>query len=163
MPDEEILIDYGEEWENAWNLHVKTFRSPCSTLDEDCLNSSWAIDEMNEDKFNTKNHKWTQSFFSVCHHRSLPSDAESVTTLIPTSVKIDYDADNEIENDENETVYYSKFNYKYSFHGIKYDHHGFELAARADTWYPCMILNADEHLNELDVVYFTYEGKKLLF
>ena len=156
LPDEEILIDYGEEWESAWNLHVKNFKSPCSNGFSSCLNSSMAIDLINEDKFNPKYHNWGHTYFSVCSYRSKPSDNQSLITLLPTN-----DHENMIrsddENYEGGSELSTVYNYRYSFRGIKYDHYGFDLASRADSWYPCMILNTDEEEQTFDVMYFTYE------
>ena len=45
QPDEEILIDYGIEWEKAWDEHVTAWRSPCESGSPDptCFASSKRI------------------------------------------------------------------------------------------------------------------------
>ena len=153
MPDEEILIDYGEEWENAWLSHVKNYESPCSMKGKSCLNSSRAVDLMNEDKFNTQFHDWGDTYFTVCSSTSKPSDTKSIITLIPTDTKESDNGDFKGDSENAET-----YSYKYSFHDIYYDHPGFELAgATIDSWYPCMILDKNDQQRTFNVVYFTYE------
>jgi hypothetical protein len=54
-PDEEIFIDYGSEWEQAWEDHVRKWKSPCpdSSNIDGCVESSRQIvSRINHDKYN---------------------------------------------------------------------------------------------------------------
>ena len=61
--DEEILIDYGTEWEAAWEKHVAEFVSPCVA---GMQQSSKFVQSMNDDKFNREYHYWTDDHFMLC-------------------------------------------------------------------------------------------------
>ncbi|KAL3894422.1 MAG: hypothetical protein SGARI_007747, partial [Bacillariaceae sp.] len=67
-PDEEIFIDYGEAWEQAWRKHVEEWKTPCDySSGEMCLQSSRLVDiEMNRDRHNPKWHAWSDVHLSAC-------------------------------------------------------------------------------------------------
>lgn len=67
--DEEIFIDYGLEWQEAWDSHVQNWKSPCTTSSSSSSEqrlSSYQISQMNLDKTNTDYHTWSDDHFTVC-------------------------------------------------------------------------------------------------
>jgi hypothetical protein len=66
-PDEEVFIDYGAEWEMAWDTHVDNYGTPCQS--EPARKTSKAISSMNEDKFNKDHLSWSDDHFTVCKER----------------------------------------------------------------------------------------------
>ena len=80
QPDEEVFIDYGEEWEVAWGDHVQNWK-PCQ---QGRLSTS-VISEMNNDKHNSAHHEWSTDHFTVCQKND-STDFETVyiTPDIPT-------------------------------------------------------------------------------
>jgi hypothetical protein len=134
--DEEILIDYGEEWEDHWDMHVRAWKPPCKTDPESCLKSSKVIWEMNGAKFNPVFHRWSDDHFTVC---SLVSEdgqyVEEVSTL-PHGVP-----SNEIPNLE-----------------VSPNDGGFDLAQmHFRSAVPCQIIGFDELLRTFDVLLFSTE------
>ena len=75
--DEEVLIDYGEEWEIAWNSHVNSFVSPCKG-DVKRVHSSLAVYSMNQDKFNNQFHKWSKDHFTVCREKGKSENSSAI-------------------------------------------------------------------------------------
>jgi len=61
-PDEEILIDYGEAWEDAWNSHLTDW-SLQQSLEKQ--SSSVSILEMNNNKFDVS-HDWSDVHMTFC-------------------------------------------------------------------------------------------------
>jgi hypothetical protein len=66
LPDEEVFIDYGEEWEAAWAEHVRNWKPPCQNGDGDRTLSSFVINEMNKDKYNSSLWTWGADYMTVC-------------------------------------------------------------------------------------------------
>lgn len=136
--DEEILIDYGEEWELAWANHTKNFESPCEGRDK---LSSLAVYNMNLDKFNTKFHNWSKDHFTVCREwRSSEKSDSKWIYLADKSSKV--------------LVNGMEFEIETSFKGINWNDEGFLLIQDLTERIPCKILSASANGNELDVVYF---------
>jgi hypothetical protein len=136
--DEEILIDYGEEWENAWKNHVKNFRSPCKGT---MRYSSLAVYKMNFDKFNTDYHKWSNQHFTVCQNRWLKQD-NNITFI--------YLAEESSEILVNGMLLPIETSYK----GISWNDEGFELIQDEPLRIPCKIVSSSLHLRVFDVVSF---------
>lgn len=90
MPDEEILIDYGEEWENAWNLHVENYHSLCDRQVHACSNSSMSVSLMNENKFNIQYHSWENNHFTLCKGDAMPKDPESIDDYSTHGINYDH-------------------------------------------------------------------------
>ena len=150
QPGEEITIDYGDEWDDAWTKHVAEFQSPCSKSEGPCFKSSKMVLEMNDDKFNEAYHAWSEDHFTLCKRTSMPSTDDSVIFVVPRTN--DTDTTKEIvgvDSDGNE--------FRWSFRGVEFDHDGFEIASVYGEWYPCQILRAEKQDNAFDVVFFTYE------
>lgn len=64
--DEEVFIDYGIKWEEAWKMHLQNWQSPCSKDGGVASHSSRAIRLMNDDKSNPKYYPWSKDRFTVC-------------------------------------------------------------------------------------------------
>jgi len=137
--DEEILIDYGEEWEKAWTNHVKNFASPCQGRNKQ-MHSSLAVHSMNLDKFNSSFHDWSTDHFTVCQERS------------------------ELEGNINQWIYLAKKSTNASingellvidnsFKGIQWDDEGFSLIQETGR-IPCKIISSSPEADEFDVVFF---------
>ena len=75
-PDEEVFIDYGREWEAAWEDHVDNWRSPCQTGTRK-LSMSGIVD-MNNDKHNVSHHEWSIDHFVVCSRDGSSTDFETI-------------------------------------------------------------------------------------
>eukprot|EP00560_Eucampia_antarctica_P004260 CAMPEP_0197838076 /NCGR_PEP_ID=MMETSP1437-20131217/34196_1 /TAXON_ID=49252 ORGANISM="Eucampia antarctica, Strain CCMP1452" /NCGR_SAMPLE_ID=MMETSP1437 /ASSEMBLY_ACC=CAM_ASM_001096 /LENGTH=655 /DNA_ID=CAMNT_0043445605 /DNA_START=42 /DNA_END=2006 /DNA_ORIENTATION=- len=142
QPNEEIFIDYGKDWEDAWNKHVLNFRSPCDD-NHDCFRSSKIVASMNDDKFNDRYHSWSDDHFTVCHKTSMQMDDDSLIFLMP--------------KDSDKTMYEHYGNTFTNFRHVEFDDEGFDLAFVASNWGPCKILRGDESDGIFDVVYFTIE------
>ena len=82
QPDEEIFIDYGEEWDEAWVKHTNEFHSSqkgnssalysmfnfgTSSSENDSF-SSKLLASMNANKLNKQYHNWTNDYFNVCRY-----------------------------------------------------------------------------------------------
>lgn len=143
-PDEEVFIDYGEEWENAWNQHVKNFVSPCHVNDVDSrrFKSSKMVKSMNNDKFNATYHTWGEDHFTVCVREYFPTNDESAIRLMPE----DYETDTDFDDVETHVG---------SFREVTYNDEGFNLTPFSGRRIPCKILRADPEDGMFDVVYFT--------
>mmetsp|Transcript_20107 Transcript_20107/g.27934 ORF Transcript_20107/g.27934 Transcript_20107/m.27934 type:complete len:296 (+) Transcript_20107:94-981(+) len=124
-PDEEVFIDYGEEWENAWKKHVEEFpsKAPCR-FQNPCFQSSKSINRMNHDKFNPLYHQWSEQHFTVCRP---VHEKESEDNIIVQ------------KNDATE---------------FAWDHVGFNLTVAGDIRTPCLITKVHEAEQAFDVVYF---------
>jgi hypothetical protein len=133
-PDEEIFIDYGAEWEAAWKRHVENWKSPCENK---TVFSSFMVHEMNEAKFVTDFHEWSEDHFSVC--RISESRSSELIHLIEES-----------EGSIGET----NGNVMTSFRGITYDHKGFQYAIKRKSRIPCIIIGFDANQMTFDVASF---------
>jgi len=139
-PDEEIFIDYGEEWEAAWDAHVRNWQSPC----QGGRLSSFAIAEMNKDKFNTLYHEWTVDHFTVCTIEN--SKAEKVVKISDSSELGNVDrkeATNEYE-------------------GIGLDDDGFKLSSvEANLRIPCKIRRGDPERRIFETTLFYHHRSEI--
>ena len=141
-PGEEIFIDYGKEWEDAWNDHVKKYKSPCKD-GEICFKSSRAVAYMNDDKFNPIYHEWSDDHFTACYQDQMPTDDGSLIFLMP-------------ETSDPET--YAHFSNTGTYYrNISFNDEGFDLAFVQSKWHPCKILRGEKLDGVFDVVYFTIE------
>jgi len=59
--DEEVLVDYGESWQEAWDQHVAHWVPP-----KDTTATSAQVSAMNSNKFDTDNWTWSNSHFTTC-------------------------------------------------------------------------------------------------
>ena len=150
QPDEEITIDYGDEWDDAWAMHVADFESPCFRITGPCFKSSKIVSEMNGDKFNESYHSWSEDHFTICKRTSMPRADDSLIFIVPRMN--DTDTNEEIANVDSDGV-----EFRLSFRGVEFDHSGFDLASIHGEWYPCQILQAKKQDDVFDVVFFTYE------
>jgi hypothetical protein len=143
-PDEEIFIDYGDEWDNAWNEHVKNYEPPCpfDIDDQPCFKSSKVVKEMNYDKSNKRFHTWSEDHFTVCHQEGRIMTEDALIMLTPDFFLIDgYDKE-----------------FISSFSGVSYDDEGFRYANdQNEGRIPCRILREDPQEGTFDVLYFTDE------
>jgi len=81
--DEEIFIDYGKEWETAWQRHVQNWKSPCTTTKETKRRrTSYEIYQMNHDKFNTTYHKWSDDHFTTCSRTNVTADDYQIVYIL---------------------------------------------------------------------------------
>ena len=153
-PDEEITIDYGDNWNDAWEHHVANFKSSCQAKGNDlpCFKSSKLVNEMNGDKFNIANQAWSEDHFTACRRSKMPKGDDSVIFIVPNK-----------SHTKGEVAQIDKdgIEYRWSFRGIDFDHEGFDLAATPSEWYPCLVLDSSKDDKTLDVVYFTYETSSL--
>ena len=149
-PDEEVFIDYGHEWEHAWQDHVDNWKSPCgSTPVESCTKSGYFIQfEMGKDPHNTRYHTWSNDHLTVCQANDeipwnkfddlifLTLDGGGTTGSTTTS-------DTEVHDfDQKE---------------FTFDSEGFQYPFLSDeTAIPCQILKSDPMANTFDVVYFLH-------
>ena len=155
-PGEEIFIDYGKKWAEAWDTHVRNFVSPCFDHDSGpCFRSSKLVKSMNDDKFNETYHDWSDDHFTACLSSNMPPTDDSIIFLIPYNIEEPLEKERNVDSD-------GKNEYVKSFRGVEYGHEGFDLAYMADDWVPCLILRADSEDEEFDVVYFTYETSAIV-
>jgi hypothetical protein len=133
-PDEEIFIDYGVEWEAAWKKHIENWKSPCENK---TVFTSLMVRKMNEAKFVKDYHEWSEDHFTVC--QKVESASSELIHLIQ-------------EPEGGITV--SNGNVMTSFHGITYDHIGFQYAIERKSRIPCIIIDFDEDQRTFDVAYF---------
>eukprot|EP00547_Thalassionema_nitzschioides_P014871 CAMPEP_0194250442 /NCGR_PEP_ID=MMETSP0158-20130606/23056_1 /TAXON_ID=33649 /ORGANISM="Thalassionema nitzschioides, Strain L26-B" /LENGTH=1173 /DNA_ID=CAMNT_0038987265 /DNA_START=46 /DNA_END=3570 /DNA_ORIENTATION=- len=132
--DEEVFIDYGIEWEQAWNTHVRDWQSPC---DNPNVLSSRAIRMMNDDKFNPEFHAWSESHYTVCQ---LASEKD------PHLMHLLKEGHSPIDSDE----------YVFEYLGITWNHIGFNYSnPEGNTMRkPCLILNANKEKDTFEVAIF---------
>jgi hypothetical protein len=145
-PDEEIFIDYGAEWEMAWNAHVDNYGTPCQS--EPARQTSHAIFSMNENKFNKDHLTWSDDHFTVCKERKI---------IAKDTFLIVADKDEALRN----PISIDGFTLPVleSFTSITRSHIGFNLTEMRGPDFegrvPCMMVGA---MNEteaiIDVVYF---------
>uniref|UniRef100_A0A7S1GJD6 Uncharacterized protein n=2 Tax=Cyclophora tenuis TaxID=216820 RepID=A0A7S1GJD6_CYCTE len=86
---------------------------------------------MNNDKFNTKYHNWTDDHFTVCQDFG----NHKWSYFAPKSAAVD-----------------PKVAMKEPYEGITHDHAGFDLFHPSSEWRPCLILESFPDVNVLDVV-----------
>jgi len=142
--DEEIFIDYGEEWETAWNQHVHNYGNTCQSKSN--TKTSKTIASMNIDKFNPDHHAWSDDHFTVCKNYNI---IDTDTFLIVADMKEAHRYPETIGGFTLPTLD--------SFASITWDHIGFNLTtddAFSDRK-PCLIVTVrSEPIAVFDVVYF---------
>eukprot|EP00548_Thalassiothrix_antarctica_P010222 CAMPEP_0194155524 /NCGR_PEP_ID=MMETSP0152-20130528/64960_1 /TAXON_ID=1049557 /ORGANISM="Thalassiothrix antarctica, Strain L6-D1" /LENGTH=284 /DNA_ID=CAMNT_0038862469 /DNA_START=83 /DNA_END=934 /DNA_ORIENTATION=- len=134
--DEEIFIDYGKEWEDAWIDHERRWRSPCNNG----RMSSIFIKEMNDDKYNTSYHNWSDNHFIVC---SKPEKSKfKIVYISQNATSPSYTKEGDLITN--------------NFNGIDFNDQGFKYTG--DTLktnrYPCKIWNTDFKKRTMKVVLF---------
>jgi len=135
--DEEIFIDYGMEWENAWLEHVKNWESPCTT-DKNNFQGSKRISEMNNAKYRREYWAWTKEHFTVCW--------DEVNLLVSTVYIVE-------EGNKESDELSSRFNTTSDYHGIRIEHEGFALTKSDTGRVPCIITNVRNNMT-FDVIRF---------
>ena len=138
-PDEEVFIDYGEEWENSWSKHVQNYGNPCRS--DPLRKTSKVISLMNKEKFNKRHHAWSDDHFTVCKTRQV---IDTDTFLIVA------------KKDEaiSETIGGFPLPAYEEFWSITWNHIGFNLTNTDSSRTPCLIGTSNERKATFDVVYF---------
>mmetsp|Transcript_28209 Transcript_28209/g.65302 ORF Transcript_28209/g.65302 Transcript_28209/m.65302 type:complete len:308 (+) Transcript_28209:537-1460(+) len=139
--DEEIFMDYGVEWENAWNQHIENFGSPCR-IDGNML-SSKRVYEMNSYKFEAAFHEWSEDHFTVCNLQEKGGWMHIVQNTNDTHVESSY------------PIVLEPFEGR-----INRDHVGFRYSkpfSVLQLWHPCVILQSFPETRTFEVVYFHVE------
>lgn len=142
--DEEVLIDYGVEWEEAWKSHVEKWESPCG---ERTGMSSKMVKQMNDAKFNSDFRKWSEDHFTVCKVKD--DEAGEFVHIVK---------DDGVGTPGQHIA-------TTSFRGlIDWEHPGFEYSLGGDIGFrfPCIILDADEKEKTFQVVIFRLAMKSKL-
>lgn len=150
--DEEILIDYGESWQKAWEDHVKNWISPCAGMAgatksrwlggggsdyDNCVNSTFqVVHEMNQDIHNPKYHNWSAVHLTEC--------TANVTVPWQTG-KFVYIVESISASLENDTTVQSEFM------GLTFHDERFDLSEVADV---CEIITSHRQQDKVDVLYF---------
>jgi hypothetical protein len=142
VPDEEVFIDYGVEWEMAWTKHVSNYGRPCES--DPARKTSRAIYLMNENKFNESYAAWSDDHFTVCKRRAI---IDKDTFLIVAK---------EDEAQINRTSWGFNIPVLESFWSITPNHVGFNLTKMhpSNERVPCMVVSMDETEAVFDVVFF---------
>lgn len=140
-PDEEVFIDYGEEWENSWNKHVQNYGNPCRS--DPLRKTSKVIAFMNNEKFNKIHHAWSDDHFTVCKTRQV---IDTDTFLIVAK------EDEAIQHSE--TIGGFTLPVYEEFWSITWDHVGFNLTDTDGPRIPCLIGTSNQQKATFDVVYF---------
>lgn len=138
--DDEVLIDYGEEWENAWNNHVNTFVSPCKGKGKR-VHSSLAVFSMNQDKFNNQFHKWSKDHFTVCQEKGELKKSTAIWIYLE-------------EKQRKVSLNGHEFSVDSSFQDIRWDDEGFTLIQEHTERIPCKIISGSRDTREFVVAYF---------
>mmetsp|Transcript_8667 Transcript_8667/g.19052 ORF Transcript_8667/g.19052 Transcript_8667/m.19052 type:complete len:513 (-) Transcript_8667:185-1723(-) len=131
--DEEIFIDYGVDWEEAWTKHVDRWVPPLPTgghgpNGEKLAISSKEIYKMNQNKFDKKNWNWSNDHFTIC---------EENDTVEWTEVVLNKKSMNKYNISEN--------------------HPGFEYVGLTYYYSPCLIQSYSEENETFHVFYLGYE------
>jgi hypothetical protein len=134
LADEEIFIDYGVEWESAWQNHLASWKSPCIGTNG---TSSLMVRRMNDAKFDPGHHKWSDDHFTVCRKKS--GEPVEWIHLIQEGDLVPLDT--------HETI-------MTSFYDIEFDHKGFAYSRNKSDRLPCVILDSDAKDETFDVAYF---------
>ncbi|KAG7370513.1 SET methyltransferase domain containing protein [Nitzschia inconspicua] len=136
-PDEEIFIDYGESWENAWKNHVKNWSSPCKESADDCFESSRLVSlSMNENRHDILYHRWSDVHLTACRSDTVhPWESGGKVVYLTNST----------DGGVNEYLGFS-----YEDDGFAYPY----LATSLSNPSPCKILQSNPQSDTFDVVYF---------
>lgn len=139
-PDEEVFIDYGVEWENAWFKHAANWKNPCNSKTKSSMEVKWMNHESR--RFDPENFPWTDETMSVCRNangqRIHIVDKMSQTTST---------------NSHGNLV-------THQFSDIDYNHIGFNYTKPNGSRMPCRILSANREKKTFDAVFFTEEESK---
>ena len=140
-PDEEIFLDYGKDWEDAWDKYIEQWKSPCGGLFSGaCFASSMAIREMNIDKFNKAYHEWSENHYTACQITQSEVQKHGSEFVFLVKEKLDPAADDSI---------------KESYKGITYDDEGFKITPHQHLhlqYFPCKIMASRYYREEFDVL-----------
>jgi len=137
LPDEEVFIDFGEEWEAAWAAHVQNWESPCQAVNGTRVLSALVINEMNEDKFDSALWTWSTDHLTVCKKGG---SAVSRTVIITEDTTSASSGDGNIVTD--------------SYEGIDVGDDGFKYSSHDDLRMPCKIRKANEDTGTFEAVLF---------
>ena len=123
----------GEEWETAWNNHVKNYKNPCrdQTQNEStCYKSSKFIQSMNNDKHNPQYHTWSEDHFILCKSEHFVKDPQTFIHL----KKFD------------SSSFADAVSSKESYRGISFDDELFErhLSVNGERGRPCKVLSVND-------------------
>jgi hypothetical protein len=150
QPDEEVFIDYGQDWEDAWDKHVKEWKSPCTYFSGSCYESSKQVHTMNDNKFDRRYHEWSDTHFSTCKLTQALSPKDPGMYYITKTVP------NSFEKKSRRV--------KQSYKGIDFEHEGFDIPVYTErverdgttiteSHHPCKILESWEAEGRFDVLY----------
>lgn len=131
--DEEVFIDYGVEWEDAWKTHVANWKTPCKSY---ASKSSKMVKAMNLAKFSSSHQKWSDDHFTVCKP---PKSYEEGVHLVQESDKV--------PKGIRETT-------SIIYHGITWNHPGFEYSRSGKSRLPCQIISSDPEAKTFSVAIF---------
>ena len=142
-PDEEIFLDYGKAWEDAWDAHIERWSTPCGYFSgSSCMESSKKVSEMNKDMFNTQYHKWSDVHMSVCHFDgNMVSQGQAKMIYLSKETINPFDLTKEFE-------------VKYSYEGIEFDDDSFGVRPFDGYYGACKILQSNKKEDTFDVIFF---------
>lgn len=132
-----MFIDYGEEWDNAWAKHVAQWRSPCQGEDSARVLSSWVINNMNSDKFNSTLWNWSTDHFTVCKRDG---------SLVSKTIVISNDTTLATSGDGHPV--------SNNYEGITVDDEGFKHSSHDDLRMPCRVKKANMEKGTFEIVMF---------
>jgi hypothetical protein len=135
----QIFIDYGEDWEEAWNDHVEHWTSPCQDAVENCLESSRLVSvTMNQDRHNPQYHAWSDVHLTACQSNfSHPWESGGKVIYLTNSTTI------------GESITLTEFL------GFSHNDDGFDYPfLPLSNLRPCKILQSKPEADTFDVVYF---------
>ena len=137
----QIFIDYGEDWEKAWNDHLTTWKSPCDDLSNlaECFESSQRITQMNEDKHNKAFHQFSNVHLTACN-RTIPDLWNGEVALLAQPGTIDSTSDYHVREE---------------FYGITSDDEGFHYPDLPHFQVTtCQVVDSHPEKDTFDVIYF---------
>mmetsp|Transcript_41941 Transcript_41941/g.98303 ORF Transcript_41941/g.98303 Transcript_41941/m.98303 type:complete len:749 (-) Transcript_41941:79-2325(-) len=92
--DEEVLIDYGKAWEDAWNIHSTSW--PWNIIIKEG-NLSASVHNMNKHKFESS-HSWSKYHMTICDAKRLNVEQPNNDISINEIDIIDEEMMKEVEN-----------------------------------------------------------------
>ena len=144
--DEEIFIDYGQDWDLAWNTHIEQWKSPCEGIPiKDCEEySSFEIaTAMNHDKHNEMYHRWSDVHLTTCAtNKTMPWDGGELVFLVGNISE----AKNVLSDPQIQEEFLGFNNQDDGF--------GFRHLSLSLPNTPCKIVDSDKVRNTFDVVFF---------
>ena len=154
QPDEEVFIDYGIEWEDAWESHVANWKRPPMSSDDSTIMDTWIsakvandldgdiLDEMvTGDLRHTTNHTY---LFTGCYYKKSEQDEDSIY--------YQQDADWTKLSDEQLLERYADDNGNDEYGYREYAHH------RDHSYWPCSVLKRNN-----DATFYTVRIHQSLF